>query len=346
MEEDDVAAVRGCSMDSPNCFGTLQHPSKDPTISYANHYQGWFNPCSRYFVVYNTPDTCNIHMPTATHDRLCNQIGQNICKSMIAKKHDLKVTYANHDTMQEMGIQLYSGSGDYPDTVIVKEYNFLHYLRLSEALCKNINTDHGDFQFRGSSTHIFNYLQEEGHTSQIKHMNPYKERYNTNNDCFISMRFTDTAIQNLAIEYYFKALQNIQFDHLYIYSDEPSHPFVAGICNIYPNTTVLHDYDEKRIIQFGSTNKHVILSHDILSAMIGYVSYHSTVYYPKYERMCFGDKFFIPGWSMVDIKLPSYTTYNNGRLCNQLIRNICTSMIAKKHNLKVIYANHDIIEEI
>jgi hypothetical protein len=37
------------------------------------------------------------------------------------------------------------------------------------------------------------------------------------------------------------------------------------------------------------------------------------------------------------------TTYNNGRLCNQVIRNLAVSFIAKKHNLNVNYANYDLI---
>lgn len=37
----------------------------------------------------------------------------------------------------------------------------------------------------------------------------------------------------------------------------------------------------------------------------------------------------------------SKTTNNNGRLCNQIIRNLCVSEIAKKHDLLVSYSNYD-----
>jgi hypothetical protein len=37
------------------------------------------------------------------------------------------------------------------------------------------------------------------------------------------------------------------------------------------------------------------------------------------------------------------TTYNNGRLCNQIIRNLAVSFIAEKNNLNVNYANYDLI---
>ena len=42
----------------------------------------------------------------------------------------------------------------------------------------------------------------------------------------------------------------------------------------------------------------------------------------------------------------SYTTYDNGRLCNQIFRNLALSIIAEKHNLYVEYANYELIKEI
>jgi hypothetical protein len=42
----------------------------------------------------------------------------------------------------------------------------------------------------------------------------------------------------------------------------------------------------------------------------------------------------------------SYTTDNNGRLCNQIIRNLAVSSIAKKHNLFVNYSSYDVIKEL
>ena len=42
----------------------------------------------------------------------------------------------------------------------------------------------------------------------------------------------------------------------------------------------------------------------------------------------------------------SYTTSSNGRLCNQIIRNLAVSIIAEKHNLHVRYSSFDIINSI
>lgn len=40
------------------------------------------------------------------------------------------------------------------------------------------------------------------------------------------------------------------------------------------------------------------------------------------------------------------TTGNNGRLGNQIIRNLAVSLLAKKHNLKVYYFNKDLIKKL
>ena len=40
------------------------------------------------------------------------------------------------------------------------------------------------------------------------------------------------------------------------------------------------------------------------------------------------------------------TTANNGRLCNQIIRNVAVSIIAEKHDLMVTYANKDWIQTL
>ena len=39
----------------------------------------------------------------------------------------------------------------------------------------------------------------------------------------------------------------------------------------------------------------------------------------------------------------SKTTLHNGRLCNQIFRNIALSLIAEKIDLKVDYANYNLI---
>ena len=98
-----------------------------------------------------------------------------------------------------------------------------------------------------------------------------------------------------------KVLKLCNFDNLYIYSDNTNHQIIKDILNVYKNATIL-DFDEIKTIQFASTCKYVILSHGSFSAIIGYLSFYSNVYYPKYEigKMWYGDMFSIPSWIMID----------------------------------------------
>jgi hypothetical protein len=65
----------------------------------------------------------------------------------------------------------------------------------------------------------------------------------------------------------------------------------------YPDAKIIY-LDEISTFQFASTCKHIILSHGSFSAMIGYLSFFSTVHYPKYEadKIWYGDMFSIEGW--------------------------------------------------
>ena len=66
---------------------------------------------------------------------------------------------------------------------------------------------------------------------------------------------------------------------------------------MYPNIKLIQ-CDELKTIQFASTCKNIILSHGSFSAVIGYLSFFSTVYYPEYElnKIWYGDMFSIKNW--------------------------------------------------
>jgi hypothetical protein len=97
------------------------------------------------------------------------------------------------------------------------------------------------------------------------------------------------------------ALSLVSFDNLFISTDEPKHEIITQLIAAYPNATIVF-HNPVKTIQFGSTAKHVILSHGSFSAIIGYLSFFSTVYYPKYGRMWHGDIFSIPSFIVVDGK--------------------------------------------
>jgi hypothetical protein len=138
----------------------------------------------------------------------------------------------------------------------------------------------------------------------IMKVNNHVSRYNNNNDCFIHIRLTDAAHFNPGLEYYIKVLSMINFDKLFIASDDFNHPIIYYIYNKYNNNNskcLTVQSDEVDTIHFGSTCKHIVLSHGSFSAIIGYLGFFSNIYYPEYEndKMWYGDMFSIDGWNKV-----------------------------------------------
>jgi hypothetical protein len=130
--------------------------------------------------------------------------------------------------------------------------------------------------------------------------NPFSDRYQKNNDLFIHIRLTDVKRYNPGIDYYLNTIKRITFDHLTITTDEKDHAIIQGIQAVYPKAILL-DFDEIRTFQFGSTHKYIILSHGSFSAVLGYLSFFSKVYYPEYEenKIWYGDMFSIKNWEKV-----------------------------------------------
>lgn len=234
--------------------------------------------------------------------RLGNQIIRNLVVSFIAEKHNLHVTYANFDLIRDLGINLYIGENKYDNTVNLTDDNYFSILN-SEKLESNLFPNHNFFQSREICTVIYNYLNSPAIMENIKSKNIFNSRYKCNNDLFIHIRLDDAARFNPGIDYYINTIKTIQFDKLYISTDERSHNIIDTIVKEYPDCIVL-DYDEIKTIQFGSTCKNVILSHGSFSALIGYLSFDSKVYYPEYEdkKIWYGDMFTIDGWTKCPLK--------------------------------------------
>jgi hypothetical protein len=112
----------------------------------------------------------------------------------------------------------------------------------------------------------------------------------------------DVIQHNPGFKYYDKVLSSLKFDKGYISSDSPEHEVCMQLKQKYPNIEIVN-YNEVDTIHFGSTCKHVVLSHGSFSAVIGFFSFYSDVYYPMYEegKKWYGDMFTnIPGWKRVD----------------------------------------------
>ena len=236
------------------------------------------------------------HTTTIDNGRLCNQIFRNVACSLIAEKHDLCVTYCSKELIEKLGISLFCGKTIFKETIILNDDNYFS-VYLDEHLKSNLNPNNHYFQSKEISNLLYNYLNTDTIKSNIINKNPFNNRYNMNNDLCIHIRLTDTAHFNPGINYYTTTISTIQFDNLYICSDDIHHNIIKEILKIYPNATII-EYDEINTIQFASTCKNIILSHGSYSAIIGYLSFFSNIHYPEYEnnKMWYGDMFSINGW--------------------------------------------------
>jgi hypothetical protein len=232
---------------------------------------------------------------TGNNGRLGNQIIRNLAVSLIAKKHNLKVDYFNKDLIGKLGIHLFDGINAYKICIPLNDANYFD-IHNCDKLNYNLEPNANFFQTK----EITNFLNDHLHTdvvkSQIIEKNPFKQRYNANNDLYVHVRLTDAARWNPGIDYYLNAIKHTIHDRMYISTDDKNHPIVQTLLNL-PNSTLIN-YDEITTMQFGSTCKHIVLSHGSFSAVIGYISYFSTIHYPKYDvtKMWYGDMFSIDNW--------------------------------------------------
>jgi len=233
--------------------------------------------------------------------RLGNQIFRNMASSILAKKFDLYITYQNKEIIESIGFILFVGKNMYNEALQINDTNYFDIFNYNE-LYKNIHTEqHSYFQSKENSIFLYNYIQNELKTNIIN-SNNFRERYNNNNDCFVHIRLDDATQWNPGLNYYLNTLKQITFENLYISTDSRNHEIIKKIVDEYPNAQVI-EYNEVNTIHFGSTCKYVILSHGSFSAIIGYLSFFSSVYYPEYEngKIWHGDMFSIDGWNKMKL---------------------------------------------
>lgn len=230
---------------------------------------------------------------TTTNGRLGNQIIRNLAVSLLAEKHNLKVNYCNNDIIQQLGIKLFSGNNIYDHNEPLNDDNYFSIYH-TENLNYNLNPNNNYFQTKEISNFLYNHLYNV--KSNIIEKNPFKNRYKNNNDLFIHVRLSDVAHFNPGIDYYLDTIKKIEYDTIFISTDDPNHNIIKILLQ-HPNTRLIK-YDEIHTFQFASTCKHILLSHGSFSAIIGYLSFYSTVYYPEYQpnKIWYGDIFSINGW--------------------------------------------------
>ena len=231
---------------------------------------------------------------TDINGRLSKQIIRNLAVSLIAKKHNLSIDYSSYDLITELGIELFSGTNIYNNTEELNNNNYFSVLN-SNNLNVNVNPNNSYFYTKKMTNFLYNYLHTNEVKSKIIQKNPFNERYNNNNDLFIHIRVNDSNNCIPGITYYLNTLKTIGFDNGYVSTDNKDDDTIKQIFEAYPSLKLL-SYDEIKTIQFASTCKHILLSHGSFSAIIGYLSFFSTIYYSGYIKKLFSDMFSIPNW--------------------------------------------------
>jgi hypothetical protein len=231
--------------------------------------------------------------------RLGNQIIRNIAVSLLAEKHDLHVTYSSHDLLTTLGINLFCGTKHHSTHMELTDNNYMLVYE-QPFITRHFGDIYAFFQTKEIISLIYNYLHSDTVKEAMIEKNPFRMRYQINNDACVHIRLGDIAHFNPGLHYYKKALSQLTFDKLYITTDQKDHDMIRQLISLYPNATIL-EYNEIQTFQFASTCKHIILSHGSFSAVIGYLAYFSDIYYPEYEadKMWYGDMFSIPGWNKI-----------------------------------------------
>ena len=152
---------------------------------------------------------------TERNGRLCNQIIRNLALSILAKKYDLYVEYANYDNINnKLGIELFVGNKKYDKTILINDNNYMDYFNNNIKNDANFNFMRNYFQIEEITNILQNHLSNN--MKNIMGKNPYKERYKNNNDLFLHIRLTDAKQWNVGIDYFIHCINSIKYDNIYI----------------------------------------------------------------------------------------------------------------------------------
>jgi hypothetical protein len=233
----------------------------------------------------------------AGHGGLCNHIVRNLAVGIIARRHNLSVAYSHESPCRQLGVPLICGTQVHHNAIRLTDDNYESIL-LAPVLLSDLRSEESYFQTPTSTRHIFNLLREPDVSEQIIAANPHRKRYSNNNDVFVHMRLTDVRQHSPGSSYYISAISRLSFDTLCIASDDFDDPILREVVDAYPMAVFVRS-NEVDTIQFGSTCKHVILSHGSFSGVIGLLSFYSDVYYPPIDpaKQWYGDMFSGHGWT-------------------------------------------------
>lgn len=241
--------------------------------------------------------------------RFANAFINNMCGHFIAKKYNIRFKYAVMDKMYRLGVFLFvEGIHSFSDcpTIVLQDPSFFEYIKddpTTENLKANFVFGYNTYcQTKEHVKHIRDYFYTNNlFERSIIPMNPYKDRYQQNNDVYIHVRLGDVIELNPGVKYYDHVLSQLSFTNGYISSDTITHPICEEL--IFKYGLEIIDEDLVKTIQYASTCKYVVLSNGTFSWLIGLFSLYSTVYYPKLDKDWpdgHGDIYAYPEWIEID----------------------------------------------
>ena len=221
--------------------------------------------------------------------RLGNQIIRNIAASLLAQKHKFAVNYSSYEYISSLGIPLYMTNNIYTETIRIGDADYINILNSNE-INYNISIDVAYCQTAEIIKVIYDYIRCDEVKYLVMQNNPYKERYQNNNDCFIHIRLGDIkGTYSLPMTYYLKTLDKIgihNIDTIYISTNIESvnDEFLTTLFDKYPDKIKLIVEDEIITMQYASTCKYLLLSQGTFSSCIGYMAYFSQIYWPEMHK--------------------------------------------------------------
>ena len=267
------------------------------------------------YIIIKTSDL-DINKINNTYDcggRFGNIFIRNFVAEYIAKKNNLKVTYEKYNDFKKLGINLFIGKKTYYETLLLNDENidsiifddkiFKKYALNKNFLFRQVNYnplnsyDYAWCQTSSIVSHIRNYVNFE---NRIFNKNPYKSRYNNNNDLFIHVRLGDIIEFKFEVDYKYydetiiKIKNSNPYKKAYITSDSIDHDICKKLIKQY--NLIIYNSNEIDTLQFGSTCKSIVLSNGTFSWLLGLLSFKSNVHYPTIKTKWHGNIFVYPDW--------------------------------------------------
>lgn len=247
----------------------------------------------------------------------------------IIEKQNLCMNYLYKENFESLGIELYNGEKNNCDfmKLFVNEDNYFELQNYDKnSFFFSIHTNYKFYLKKEIANDTYNYIKNQ--KENIIRKNPYKDRYQNNNDCYAFFNITDMILHpnSSSIEFFLKTIKMCKCENLYISrdiwhpeNDEIIKKMITPTGKKNETNLIFIDYDEINTIQFASTCKNVLISHGNLSTLIGYLSFYSNVFYEKRksslfysnnhkkEKKCvdnwFGGVYSIPdcGWFEIEV---------------------------------------------